>query len=437
MPATHVSATVEEALADIAAGRFVVVVDDRTASRGGDLMLAGEHATPAAVNFMATHARGLIRLALTAARCDELGLELQPGGSDDGRQDQFMVTIEAAEGVSTGISASDRAKTIRIAADPHRGARDIVTPGHVSPLRARQGGVLERAAQTEASVDLARLAGCEPAGVICSVLNPDGSLADTRELHDYCVQHGLRMVTIADLIAYRRRHDTLIERIVSTGMPTAFGTFTAVGYRSLVDDKHHMAMVKGNVDRLDDVLVRVHSECLTGDVFHSLRCDCREQLASALAMIEREGAGVLLYLTQEGRGIGLLKKLQAYNLQLGGMARSDVDRAIGPPVDLRDYGIGAQILVDLGLTSVRIMTNYPRNIRGLEGHGLRVTGQVAIEPLPTSHRDARGRAPGSRVAGHRPHERLDEQVLAETHAIEQLDADVVRRGSRELHDPVS
>jgi 3,4-dihydroxy 2-butanone 4-phosphate synthase/GTP cyclohydrolase II len=328
-------------------------------------------------------------------------------------QTPFTVTIEAREGVTTGISAADRAHTIRVAVDPSKGPEDIVKGGHVNPLKARAGGVLERTGHTEASVDLARLAGCIPAGVICEVMNEDGSMARVGDLQAYCHKHRLKMVTIADLIAYRRRHDKLVERVVSTKLPTSFGDFDAVGYRALLDDKHHVALVKGDVAGKEDVLVRVHSECLTGDVFHSLRCDCGEQLESALAMIEREGQGVLLYLAQEGRGIGLLNKLKAYRLQEEGLDTVDANLKLGLPADLRDYGIGAQILADLGLTSIRILTNNPKKIHGLQGYGLSVTAQVPIEHMPNPHNEAYLRAKAERM-GHTLHHQglnLDAELL--------------------------
>ena len=330
----------------------------------------------------------------------------------------FTVSIEAAEGVTTGISAHDRAHTIQVAIDPNTKPEGIVQPGHVFPLKAKDGGVLERAGQTEAAVDLARLAGLIPAGVICEIMNEDGTMARVPDLVPYCERHGLKMITVADLIAYRRRTERLVERVVATRLPTAFGEFTAVGYRSLVDDKHHLAMVKGDVRGQDDVLVRVHSECLTGDVFHSLRCDCGEQLEAALAMIESEGAGVLLYLSQEGRGIGLLNKLRAYRLQEDGLDTVDANLKLGLPADLRDYGIGAQILVDLGLTSIRILTNNPKKIHGLEGYGLSVADQVPIQAVPNPHNEEYLRTKRERL-GHTLHHQglpLDEELIHEEHA---------------------
>jgi 3,4-dihydroxy 2-butanone 4-phosphate synthase/GTP cyclohydrolase II len=405
--------TINEAIEEIRAGRMVVVCDDEDRENEGDLTMAAQFATPEAINFMAKEGRGLICLALTPQRCDELGLDLMAAKNESPFDTPFTVTIEARDGVTTGISAADRARTIQVAIDPAAAPRDLVQPGHIFPLKAKAGGVLERTGQTEAAVDLARLAGLNPSGVICEVMNDDGTMARVPDLELYCARHGLKMITVADLIAYRRRHDKLVERVVTTRLPTGFGEFDVVGYRSLVDDKHHVAMVKGEVDGQPDVLVRVHSECLTGDVFHSLRCDCGEQLESALAMIEREGRGVLLYLAQEGRGIGLLNKLKAYKLQDTGLDTVDANLELGLPVDLRDYGIGAQILADLGLTSIRILTNNPKKIRGLEGYGLSVSDQIPIVHAPNPHNEAYLRAKRDRL-GHSLHHQglpLDEQMV--------------------------
>ena len=407
-------ATIEEALEDIRTGRMVVVCDGEDRENEGDLVMAAQFATPDAINFMAREARGLVCLALTPERCDELGLDLMAAKNESPLQTAFTISIEAREGVTTGISAHDRAQTIQVAIDPKTRPHDLVQPGHVFPLKAKAGGVLERTGHTEAGVDLARLAGLIPAAVICEVMNDDGTMARVPDLIRYCQRHALKMITVADLIAYRRRTDKLVERVVSTHLPTAFGDFEAVGYRSLIDNKHHVAMVKGEVAGQEDVLVRVHSECLTGDVFHSLRCDCGEQLESALAMIEREGRGVLLYLAQEGRGIGLLNKLRAYRLQeKDGLDTVDANLKLGLPPDLRDYGIGAQILVDLGLSSIRILTNNPRKIVGMEGYGLTVTDQVPIESIPNPHNEAYLRAKRERL-GHSLHHQglpLDEEML--------------------------
>jgi 3,4-dihydroxy 2-butanone 4-phosphate synthase / GTP cyclohydrolase II len=407
-------ATIEEAIEDIRRGRMVVVVDDENRENEGDLTIAAQFVTPEAINFMSKEGRGLICLALSPERCEELGLDLMAAKNESAFETAFTVSIEARDGVTTGISAADRARTIQVAIDPETAPRDLVQPGHVFPLKARAGGVLERVGQTEAAVDLARLAGLNPAGVICEIMNDDGSMARVGDLTGYCERHDLKMITVADVVAYRRRHDKLVERVVSTSLPTAFGDFSAVGYRSLVDNKHHVALVKGDVEGQPDVLVRVHSECLTGDVFHSLRCDCGEQLESALAMIEREGRGVLLYLSQEGRGIGLLNKLRAYKLQEEGLDTVDANLRLGLPADLRDYGIGAQILVDLGLSSIRILTNNPKKISGMAGYGLSVTDQIPIQQIPNPHNEAYLRAKRDRL-GHTLHHQglpLDEEMLA-------------------------
>jgi 3,4-dihydroxy 2-butanone 4-phosphate synthase/GTP cyclohydrolase II len=367
---------------------------------------------------MATHGRGLICLALTSERCDQLNLDLMTAKNESGFKTAFTISIEAREGVSTGISAHDRAHTIQVAVDPRSEPHDLVQPGHVFPLKAKGGGVLERAGQTEAAVDLARLAGLIPAGVICEVMKDDGTMARVPDLVEYCERHELKMITVADLIAYRQRTERLIERVAEAVLPTAFGEFTAVGFRSLVDGKHHVAMVKGDVAGEPDILVRMHSECLTGDVFHSLRCDCGQQLESALAMIEREGRGVLVYLAQEGRGIGLLNKLKAYKLQEeNGLDTVEANVALGLPVDLRDYGIGAQILTDLGLSSIRILTNNPKKIIGLEGYGLSVSEQLPIQVIANPHNEGYLRTKRDRM-GHAIHHQalpLDEELIHAEH----------------------
>jgi 3,4-dihydroxy 2-butanone 4-phosphate synthase/GTP cyclohydrolase II len=406
-------ATIEEAIADIRQGKMVVVCDDENRENEGDLTMAAQFVTPEAINFMRKEGGGLICLALTPERCDDLGLDLMAAKNESAFETAFTVSIEARSGVSTGISAADRARTIQVAIDPKTAPRELVQPGHVFPLKARAGGVLERVGQTEAGVDLARLAGLIPAGVICEIMNDDGTMARVSDLRPYCERHDLKMVTVADLVAYRRRHEKLVERVVATTLPTAFGDFVAVGYRSLIDNKHHVALVKGEVAGESDVLVRVHSECLTGDVFHSLRCDCGEQLESALATIEEEGRGVLLYLSQEGRGIGLLNKLRAYKLQEEGLDTVDANLRLGLPADLRDYGIGAQILVDLGLTSIRILTNNPKKISGLAGYGLSVSDQIPIAHAPNPHNEAYLRAKAEKL-GHTLHHQglpLDEEMF--------------------------
>ena len=405
---------IEDALEDIRAGKMVVVCDAEDRENEGDLTLAAQFATPEAINFMAKEGRGLICLALTSERCDELGLDLMAAKNESAFETAFTVSIEAREGITTGISAHDRAHTIQIAIDPDSQPHDLVQPGHIFPLKAKVGGVLERTGQTEAAVDLARLAGLNPAGVICEVMNDDGTMARVPDLVGYCERHDLKMITVADLIAYRRQNDKLIERVVETRLPTEHGDFNVVGFRSLVDEKHHVAMVKGDVDGQEDVLVRVHSECLTGDVFHSLRCDCGQQLESALRQIEDEGQGVLLYLAQEGRGIGLLNKLRAYKLQEEGLDTVDANIELGMPADLRDYGIGAQILTDLGLTSIRILTNNPKKIIGMEGYGLSVTDQLPIVAPANPHNEAYLRAKRERM-GHTLHHQglpLDEELIA-------------------------
>jgi 3,4-dihydroxy 2-butanone 4-phosphate synthase / GTP cyclohydrolase II len=375
-------ATVEEAIEEIRAGRFVVVVDDEDRENEGDLTIAAQFATPEAVNFMVTHARGLVCLCLTEERCDELGLRQMTDQNETPFGTAFTVSVEAREGVTTGISAHDRAHTIQVAVDPSSGPRDLVQPGHVFPLRARRGGVLQRSGQTEAAVDLARLAGLIPAGVVCEIMKDDGSMARVPDLSGYCERHGLKMITVADLIEYRRRNEKLVERVTSVRLPTAYGEFTAVSFRETLTGKHHVALVKGEVAGEENVLVRVHSECLTGDVFHSLRCDCGEQLELALRRVEQEGKGVVLYLSQEGRGIGLLSKLKAYELQEQGLDTVEANLRLGFAADQREYGIGSQILADLGLSTLRVLTNNPKKISGISGFGLEVVAQEPIEVAP-------------------------------------------------------
>src|SRR5919197_4719573 len=384
MAVTTPFATIEEAIEDIREGRMVVVVDDPDRENEGDLVIAAQFATPEAINFMATHARGLICLCLTPDRCEELGLRPATTLNESRYRTNFMDTIEAREGVTTGISAHDRSHTIQVAIDPSKGRHDLVNPGHVFPLQASPGGVLRRAGQTEAAVDLAQLAGLNPACGACEVMNDVGTMARVPDLIPYCERHGLKMITVADLVEYRRRTEKLVERTARVRLPTEFGEFTAFAYRETLTGRPHVALVRGEIDGAENVLVRVHSECLTGDVFHSLRCDCGEQLDLALRRIAAEERGVLLYMAPEGRGNGLLNKLKAYELQEDGRDTVEANLELGFPPDMREYGIGNQILADLVLSTIRILTNNPKKITGIEGFGLTVVEQLPIEVPPNA-----------------------------------------------------
>ncbi|HEV7824814.1 MAG TPA: bifunctional 3,4-dihydroxy-2-butanone-4-phosphate synthase/GTP cyclohydrolase II [Mycobacteriales bacterium] len=371
--------TIEQAVADIAAGRAVVVVDDEDRENEGDLIFAAEKVTPELVAFMMTECRGLLCVPMEPAALDRLQLGQMVVENTERMGTAFTVSVDAREGITTGISAADRARTVELLVDPHTVPQDIVRPGHVFPLRAKDGGVLRRPGHTEAAVDLARMAGLKPAGVICEIVKPDGTMARLPDLRVFAAEHGLTLITIADLIAYRRRYERQVERVVEARIPTRHGEFRAMGYRSTVDDREHVALVRGDIGDGRDVLVRVHSECLTGDVFGSLRCDCGPQLDSALAAVAEEGRGVVLYVRgHEGRGIGLLHKLQAYELQDAGADTVDANLELGLPADARDYGTGAQILADLGIHSMRLLTNNPAKRAGLEGYGLTVVGRVAL-----------------------------------------------------------
>ncbi len=375
--------TIDEALEDLAKGKMVILVDDEDRENEGDLCMAAEKVTPEAINFMAKYGRGLICLSLSPERIGELKLPMMTDENTSSFGTAFTVSIEAKKGVTTGISAADRATTILTAIDPSTSPEDLAKPGHVFPLRARPGGVLQRAGQTEGSVDLARLAGLYPAGVICEIMSDDGTMARMPELVEFAKRHNLKIVTIKDLISHRMRAERFVRRVSTTKLPTEHGgEFTVIAYSNDVDSNIHIALVKGEIRHEDDVLVRVHSECLTGDAFGSKRCDCGEQLHRAMQMIHEKGQGVILYMRQEGRGIGLVNKLKAYELQDKGLDTVEANIKLGFKPDLRDYGIGAQILVDLGVRKMRLMTNNPKKIIGLEGYGLKVVERVPVETSP-------------------------------------------------------
>ena len=375
--------TVEKAIQDLLQGKMIILVDDEDRENEGDLTMAAEFVTADAINFMTKYGRGLVCLALDSNIADKL--DLQPMVRDNTSKfgTGFTVSIEAKKGVTTGISAADRAVTIRTAIAPDTKAQDLARPGHIFPLRAKSGGTLVRTGQTEGSVDLCRMAGLRSGAVICEIMNEDGTMARRPQLEDFAATHGLKICTIADIIAYRIRNEILVREVVRAKLPTEFGIFELVGFDNDIDDKEHVALVKGEITPDEPVLVRVHSECLTGDIFHSVRCDCGDQLHRAMEMIEEEGKGVIVYMRQEGRGIGLINKLRAYHLQDKGRDTVEANIELGFPVDLRDYGIGAQILVYLGVRKMKLMTNNPKKIIGLEGYGLEIVERISIEIPPT------------------------------------------------------
>jgi 3,4-dihydroxy 2-butanone 4-phosphate synthase / GTP cyclohydrolase II len=379
--------SIESVTADIRKGRTVIVVDDADRENEGDLILAAQHVTPAAVNFMARHGRGLICVPTNSERLQQLGIERMVRQNRESFRTDFQVSVDAAQGITTGISAADRAETIRIMADPTAVPEDLVQPGHVFPLRARPGGVLQRAGHTEAAVDLAEIAGCRPIGILCEILNDDGTMARLPQLFKFAKKHKLKICTIEDLIQFRRTREKLVERIETVNMPTEFGDFDLHLYRSKTDNQHHVALVRGDIAGKRNVLVRVHSECLTGDVFGSRRCDCGPQLHQAMRQVAEAGLGAIVYMRQEGRGIGLAPKIKAYKLQEQGYDTVEANQKLGYSTDLREYGLGAQILVDLGLKTIRLLTNNPKKVVGLEGYGLKITEQVPIRVKPNPHNE--------------------------------------------------
>ena len=377
--------SIESVITDIRRGKMVIVVDDEDRENEGDLIMAGEHATPKSINFMAKHGRGLICVPTSGDRLRQLGIERMVPSNQETFKTDFQVSVDAAAGITTGISAKDRARTIQVMADPTAMPEALVQPGHIFPLRACPGGVLQRAGHTEAAVDFAKLAECRPIGVICEIMNDDGSMARLPQLKRFAKKHALKICSIEALIKYRREREKLIEKMEVVKMPTEFGDFKLHLYRSALDDQHHLALVMGEVESVENVMVRVHSECLTGDVFGSLRCDCGSQLNRAMQQIADVGVGVIVYMRQEGRGIGLAPKMHAYKLQEKGLDTVEANQQLGYAMDLREYGLGAQILVDLGVKHIRLLTNNPKKVVGLEGYGLDIVEQLPIRVSPNKH----------------------------------------------------